>query len=232
MTVSVLVPFTPGSCAHRDRSWDWVRTRLESCFPDWQIVVGTCPGTWSKGVALADAASRADGDVLVMHDADVFTSIESLAESVEQVQAGAPWSVPHMLVHRLTPKASEQVLASDPKKATAADRARREVVRYRYPGQPGGGIAVLTRSAWDQVPVDPRFLGWGGEDEAWGIALDATIGRHHRGQAPLLHLWHPLQPTHAHNRAVLPSTQELVDRYKATQGRPDEVARILQEVVM
>lgn len=227
----MLVPFTPGVCAYRDRSWAWVRARLEQFHPDWQIVVGTCDGPWSKGAALADAAARADGDLIVMHDADLYVEVEQLERAVAAVAAGAPWAVPHMKVYRLAEKSSQKILDREPRPIDVP-RTRREVTRYHYTGVAGGGIAVLPRATWDRVPVDPRFVGWGGEDEAWGIALDALAGRHTRGRGHLIHLYHPQQETHRDLGAVLPETDRLATRYKAAKGDPVAVAAILEEVLI
>jgi len=44
-------------------------------------------------------------------------------------------------------------------------------VQRPYPGYPGGGITVLPRSTYTEVPLDLRYEGWGQEDESWAHAL-------------------------------------------------------------
>jgi hypothetical protein len=57
----------------------------------------------------------------------------------------------------------------------------------------GGGIVVTHRDTMLDIPLDPRFTSWGQEDESWAMALWCLLGEPWRGEAPLLHLWHPLE---------------------------------------
>jgi hypothetical protein len=94
-------------------------------------------------------------------------------------------------VLRLTALASRQVYESGewPLRRTTTTYAQRP-----YPGRPGGGMTVLSRDLYRQVPLDPRFVGWGQEDEAWALALRRIAGREWRGVEDLWHLWHTPQP--------------------------------------
>ena len=171
--VSVVVPWrdSPG----RAVVWEWLQARWEAHHPDWQLVTGTCPdGPWRKAVAVADALTRADGDVLVVADADVWCDGVSVA--VDAVIGGARWAIPHQRLHRLTELATAAVLDGQP-------WPRRDPAAYTqrpYTGRPGGGIVVMTRAMYERVPIDPRFGGWGHEDEAWALALYCLAGRPHR----------------------------------------------------
>lgn len=192
--VSVVIPWRPG-CPHRQAALEWVLRSYRDRHPDWQIVVGAAPpGPWCKATAVAAAVARADGDVLVVADADVWC--RDAADAVAAVQRGrAAWAIPHRLVHRLTPDATATVLGGRWDLDDAINRPGLSHLAERpYVGIPGGGLVVLPRSLWEDVPLDPRFRGWGGEDHAWGYALACLHGRPWRGRAPLWHLWHPPQP--------------------------------------
>lgn len=228
--ISVLVPFTPGACRHRDRAWDYVRERLEHFHPDWQIVVGTSPDPWSKGRAVADALTRADGDVLVMHDADSFVPAASLRDAVAAVEPGV-WAMPHLQVHRINEGHTRALYAEGIlDEVTLPNRGAR--TRMVYQGTVGGGVVAITRADYEACPIDPRFEGWGGEDDAWGRALCTLIGGTivnngpaglhppHRGDGNLWHLHHPLARTHRNREGVLPETNALVARYKECTGVP------------
>lgn len=235
--VAVVVPFTPGACADRDRAWEYVRARLEHFHP-WPIIVGATEGRWSKGRAVENALALTGADVIVMHDADSFVSPDALEAAVAAVAPGV-WAMPHQLVHRLneasTAKLYHEGLAGD---LTVGRHAR---LRYAYPGTPGGGIVALTRADYERCPIDPRFEGWGGEDDAWGRALCTLIGGEirnngphgaippHRGTADLWHLYHPLAPTHRHRDGVLPETNALVARYKEATGSPRLMAALVAD---
>lgn len=188
--VSVLVPWRDNGAADRRDAWKHVRGLWEAAHPDWQIVEGDAPGrAWRKGLAVLDALSRADADVLVIADADVWC--DGIGEAVNAVVSGrARWAMPHHRVLRLTSVASAEVYRSGrwPRHRTVTTYAQRP-----YPGHPGGGMVVMTRAAYAAAPIDTRFAGWGQEDDSWAIALRSLVGPGWRGTADLWHLWHAPQ---------------------------------------
>lgn len=187
MTVSVLVPFRPDG-AERDRNWRWLRARLEGEHPGWEIVEASCgDGPWNKPAAVNRAARRSSGDVLVVSDADVFVAGRALDAAVARVRHAA-WVVPHGPTRRLTEAATAAVVeGADPRRA-------RTYGRTRVAGA-GGGLLVVPRAGFELVGgMDENFAGWGFEDVAFALALDALVGPHVRLDAPLFHLWHRPQP--------------------------------------
>lgn len=177
--VSVLIPWRPGD-AHREAACRWVTARYEAL--GWEVLYGSPPpGPWCKALAVSDALQRATSGLLVLADADAWC--DDAPRAVEAL-ATHQWAIPHRLVHRLTATATTDVLAGTPND---------ELDNPPYYGTIGGGIVAIRRTTYDEVPLDPRFLGWGGEDHAWGIALRSLAGRPWIGQRPLVHLWHPPQ---------------------------------------
>jgi len=186
-TVAVVVPWRPDP--HRERLWSFLRPRWDAL--GYEVVEGSCPvdGSWCKAVAVADGIARTQADVIVVADADVWC--DGVPAAVNAVNKGEAWAIPHHLVKRLTPASTDDTLATGDWPAvrnsfTYADRP--------YIGHPGGGIVVLTRAAWDTAPLDPRFSGWGQEDNSWALALRVLCGREWRGVEDLWHLWHAPQP--------------------------------------
>lgn len=223
LTVSVLVPYRPDG-DDRDRAWRHVRSWWAVQHPGWQVVTGTCPpGLWRKAVAVDDAFSRATGDVLVVADADVIC--HGVADAVAVVAAGrAPWAIPHGLVFRLSAAASHAVYGG------ALPRSQQtRLARPAYWGVEGGGVTVLPRAVYRQVPLDPRFVVWGQEDEAWASALQVLAGRRWRGDAPLWHLWHP-PPQRINRRRGNDQGWRLWQRYgQAVKAGPDVMRRLVGE---
>lgn len=182
--VSVIIPWAPDvGCRHRQAALAWTVSRWVAT--GHEVVVGEHTGPWCKAVAVADGLTRATGDVLIVADADVWTP--GWQHAVEQVVAGAPWAMPHGPVHRLTHAATQQVL--DGYEAAPG----MDLTQHPYEGWPGGGMVVLGRATYEQTPLDPRFVGWSGEDESWARALTVLHGPGWRGTSPLWHLWHPPQ---------------------------------------
>lgn len=184
--VSVLIPYRPDA-GHRGQALEWVLRQWADRHPDWQVVVGQhTEGPWCKAIAVADALTHADCDLLVLADADVWC--DRVDQAVDAVHRGAPWAIPHGRVHRLDASATGLVLAGT---HPAAINGR--LARAPYRGVEGGGMTVLPRATYEQVPFDPRFKGWGQEDESHGLALTTLAGRPWRGTAHLWHLWHEPQ---------------------------------------
>ncbi len=220
MTVAVVVPYQPTD-EHRARARTFILDHYRQHHPTWELIEGNLPEwvPWSKGAALNVAIETTDADVLVLADADSFIDPHVVADAVRLVEVGAArWVVPHRLVHRLTEEATTAVYAGHRPRLA-------EVVRRHYTGLAGGGIVVLTRTAYDTVGgIDPRFLGWGGEDLTFGWALGTLVGPHTRLTAPLVHLWHP-HP--APNLRGSLESEALVAEYRAARGVP----RLMRAVI-
>lgn len=192
MTVSVLVPWRPG-CPHRERAWAWVRHRYESSYPDWEIVTSSGPaGPFSRSAAILDAASRARGDVLVVADADVWCDPAAAVDAA----SSSPWAIPHRLIHRLSADSTERLIGGADWRGLplSTDNAQD---RKPYRGHQAATLLVLRRDVLEEAPPDPRFVGWGQEDDAWAGALNTLVGAPWRGYADLVHLWHPPQARHS-----------------------------------
>lgn len=198
----------------RTANWHRVFNRLAEGFPLADIRVGECDGPWCKATAIEDALARTDADVLVIHDADVIVSRDALANAVMIVASGeAPWAMPHGRVYRLNEQGTQHFYAHD----TLKDR---HLARAPYRAVPGGGLIVVSRDVYTDVGgFDPRFVGWGGEDEAFGLALKVMHGEGwHGADERLWHLWH--DPAAPGARRPFGENGELLDRYRAATTAP------------
>lgn len=214
MEAAVLVPWRPG-CPHREAAWAWLHPRLEA---SWPVIEGRCEhGPWVKADAVADALTRTTADVLIVHDADVWA--DNLPDVVARVEPGR-WVIPHRHVHRLDQPSTAAVLAGGPVEGKTTERP--------YRGHPGGGVVALHRTDYERTPLDPRFAGWGQEDDAWALALTRTLGGSIRLNADLWHLWHPPQD----RRSRVSGSRANVDlflRYRQART-PAAMAQLLAEV--
>jgi hypothetical protein len=220
LTVSVIVPWR-GDDAHRDAAWAWVRARWAERFPGWQLVTGTAPeGEWCKAAAIAAALPEAQGDVLVIADADVWC--DGVLQAVTAICEGARWAVPHHLVQRLDEASTRAIADGAPLGVTF------RLAQRAYAGFAGGGMTVLPRATYERVPLDARFAGWGQEDEAWAIALTCLTGEPWRGTASLWHLWHPPQPRIT-RRWGSETSRALWQRYHQARYDPHAMRALLDE---
>lgn len=197
-----------------------MKARYRAAHPDWQVVEGFGGDPWVKADAVADGLTRAAGRVLVVADADCWT--DGLGEAVALLDEGAPWVIPHLTVHRLTPESTTAVYAgADPADAHDWDQAP-------YHGWAGGGFFVIRRVDYQRAPMDRRFVGWGLEDASFALAADELVGHHQRLTWPLWHLWHPPQPRMS-RRVGNPESEALWRRYRRSRGRPDRMSSLVAE---
>lgn len=208
----------------RGRALGYVEQWYDRHFPDVELISGACApnSEWSKGEAIAAAFERTSAEVLVLADADSFMlDPADLRTAIDLVRlAGHPYAVPHSKVYRL--RSDETTRITD-----APELAPRlgYTVRPVYEGPIGGGITVVARSAFKLVGgIDRRFLGWGGEDVAFGWALQTLAGEGQRLAGRLVHLWHP-HP--APNLRGSPASEELVARYRAARGVRRRMAAVV-----
>lgn len=219
MSVAVIIPFTSDE-PWRVRARDHV-ARWWSC-GGFNTVEGRCDGPWRKAVAVADAAARGDAEILVVADADVVLGDPfAVDDAIAAVRGGAAWAMPHGKVHRLDRAATEDVYDIGTSPGHTAGRTQRP-----YRGWPGGGIVVVARPTWERIPMDPRFVGWSGEDESWAAALDTLAGPCSRFDAALFHLWHPPQ-SRLSRRWGSREARVLTGRYRAARNDPGRMETLV-----
>lgn len=219
MSVDVLVPFR-GGCEHREAAWEFLRTRYAERHTTWRLIAAPPPqGPWRKGLALSDALGFSRAEIVVQIDADVWT--DGLPTAVAAVKAGAAWAMPHDQVFRLGEEATRAYMADEPWRHLP-------LAQPAYRGIPGGGAIVARREALVTAPVDPRFEGWGQEDEAQAFALRTLYGEPWRGGADLIHLWHPPQDRWTRKRGSAESWA-LRRRYGKAHNDPAAMAALIEE---
>lgn len=216
MTVAVVVPLHLTD-DHRARAWEYVREHYETSHP-WPIICGaSTDNVWSKGAVVNRAIEGTAADRLVIADADCIIDPERLAQAVAMLE-DAPWVVPHSQIRRLTEESTTKFIAGHTPKPLPLARAG-------YQSVPGGGIFTIRRDAFDHVRgFDERFLGWGGEDWAFGQAMNRLVGRPEQLRGPLWHLWHP------RNQPKYPKAgRELLRRYRVAARDPEAMRRLIDE---
>lgn len=166
------------------------------------------------------AVARSTADIVVVADADVLC--DGLPEAIRAVEMGAPWAKPHRDVHRLSEEGTEAVYNGEDWREQTLDR---EV----YRGIAGGGYVIARRETLMEIPLDPRFSGWGQEDESWALALITIAGPPYIGDADLIHLWHPPQERLSRRKGSH-ENWALMRRYAAARRDPELMRSILKEI--
>lgn len=213
---AVIIPWRPG-CPHREAALEWVCGRWRGLGLD--PILGVHDGAeWCKASAVANGLAETTADTVIVADGDVWC--DGITEALQAADT-ATWVIPHKLVHRLTQDATADVLAG-----AAPDLKRTE--QRPYSGQPAGGIVILRRATYDDVPLDAQFVGWGQEDQSWDLALRTLAGRPVRFTAPLIHLWHPPQPRLTRSRGSAAS-RDRYTRYQRARNKPAAMRALVEE---
>lgn len=217
-TVAVVIPWA-GGCPHRLRALAFVRRWYTREFCAWSVVVGVASAEpWCKARAAMPAIAASTADIIVLADADVICTGTGLA--VGQVARGKPWAIPHDRVVRLDQAATEQLLETGVEGETHAERPHAPMI--------GGGILVARRDVLLDAPLDPRFVGWGQEDDCHGRALRSLYGEPWQGSSDLLHLWHP--PQQRQSRSIgSDESWALRRRYRSARNDPAAMRELLRE---
>jgi hypothetical protein len=223
MTVSVVFPWRAG-CLWREASYRWVAERYATLFPDWELVEGTSPdGPFSRAAAILDGARKSSGDLIVVADADVWCDPTAAVDAA----AESGWAIPHKMIHRLSEESSALFMAGAPLEGLGLDQSNRQDSKP-YRGHECGTLVVLQRELLFDVPPDPRFIGWGQEDDAWSLALRTLAFPPVRFDADLVHLWHPAQPRIS--RIVgTPEGKALHFRYQRARNKPQRMRALIEE---
>lgn len=186
MKLSVICPLRAGF--GHDRNAAWTTARVAAFAGDeTEIIFGNSPdGLFNKAAAVNDGASRATGDVLALLDADAMLTRYAVLRAV-QIVADGGWCRPFHTVWALTEHYSAQVLEYPPSLDVPIDESE---VAHKMPLNPGMAVFLSRRDFEDIGGMDPRFVGWGGEDESWGFQCGTLLGQSQRVEAVCGHLWH------------------------------------------
>ncbi|KHF35503.1 Galactosyltransferase [Paenibacillus sp. P1XP2] len=220
--ISVLIPYQSDG-GPRDEALRFVRSFYKRVLPEAEICVGELTGeTFSRSKAINKAASAATGSRWIIADGDLIYDPELIRGALRQLREDN-WIIPFTSITRLTLSNSQSAYRSEavwPLQVpveTKPDDARYFV----------GGVSVVTRTAFETIGgYDERFIGWGGEDEAFAYSMDTIIGKHIRLEGNLLHFWHPFvgpsgNPHYGQNYA-------LFQEYRKALGHRAEMSRLIQ----
>ena len=217
-SVDLIVPYLPDG-GLRDKNFHYLTSLWEEYYPSLNICVGSPRGDmWNKAQALDEAVSKARAKTLIVADADVWCTPTQLVQAVAYVDQRCGWAIPHQKVVRLD-EGTSAAWTPDYRGKIKCDRAP-------YVGVPGGGLFVIRREDYLNVPMDPRFRGHSGQDIAWAHSADTLISRHMRFFGRLIHLWHPQQPTKGDPAFSKPNFR-LMNEYARARGNRTHMRRLV-----
>lgn len=214
MKVSVVIPWRPNGQSERERNLELTREWFSDLYP---VVFADSGDPEFSRAESRNAGVRACmlSDVVVVCDADFLPPLDAVKAACEGAQSDGRLHQPFTEALYLTEAETASYLAGE----GLPERSGEDLT---------GGCFVMTPEAWFAAGgMDPRFRGWGGEDDAFRIAAETLLGArvHHQGVMP--HLYHPFagkfgSDEHKANLALL-------RRYVRASGNPKRIRQIINE---
>ncbi|MGY4690677.1 glycosyltransferase family 2 protein [Salibacterium sp. K-3] len=224
-SLSIILPFQTDN-GPRERVFQWVRSFYQHQIKHADVCIGESQGSpFCKAAAVNDGADKAGGDVLAIIDSDIICPPAVLQKAV-RLLTQHPWVIPYTEVRNLTRPQTDALLKRPSSRPFPVQMRGGSVQDGKQ--LPYGGINVLLRSCFFQAGgFDERFIGWGGEDDAFACAVDTLCGPHERIPGAVFHLHHPSskggRPLHYRRNA------KLAHRYCSAYGNTHEMKKILNE---
>lgn len=179
---------------HRDRLWRFLKQNF------WQLPVTEGyhkDGPFNRSLALNIAALQAGNwHVAVFIDSDAYIDPERLKEAVRLAIDKQKVVIPFNRVIELNEWATTEVLDT---KKLLFDPSDEQIDNIRtVDSQIQSLFVVVPRNIYEQIGgFDEKFVGWGGEDNAFYKAAQIVGGEVLRLDGDALHLWHQ-QASRAH----------------------------------
>lgn len=230
MAVSILIPYRADDERHevrlveganRSEIFAFVRRRWELLLPEAEIVVAR-PATkaMNRSQARNRAFAAAQGDVLVVADADIVAEKAQIDAAMARLDTGASWVIGYQHYLQLNGADTRVLLGKAPDSALERPKSPRWSTT-----EGNAGLLVMDRGAWTAVSgYDERFVEWGWEDWAFANALETLVHGQVRVPGFVLHLCHPRSRNRTKRQGA-----ELFGRYHDAHGDPEAMAKLVSE---
>jgi predicted glycosyltransferase involved in capsule biosynthesis len=226
--ISLLIPFR--NTGDRDKQFNWLQKRWKSLGKDFEIIVAEDDGKdpFSKTMAVNNAYKKSTSDILAIMDADVWLDPQILLDAADFIRKNPnSWVRPCRNVYRLKKETTKKIIKLDiDKPFPKINESECERISIAI-----GGICVFSKKQFESVGgMDPRFRGWGGEDNAWNALLDAKFTKAQMWGKDLYHLWHPRERDQ-NNNAIWIGQDERNTKIAKEYGSVFKDAILLEKII-
>lgn len=222
--VSIIIPFQT-DYGPRAEVFVWVKKFFEVAMPDAELCLGRLNSREiNKSRAVNLAAKEATRDIFLIVDADTVFDPNIILESIKLLQH-AEWVVPFSEVYDIPMDVTERIMSTKPNWPLNAKLEEFQKVNWMYDGF-AGKVNLVPRRNFEKVGgFDERFVGWGGEDDAFAFSVNTLCGKAVNYDAKVFHLWHPPGFTNPNSKG----NDDLVARYMFASGNKEEMLKIIKE---
>jgi len=205
MSFTVVIPWrTDGGS--RQRIHDWVFERWSLVYPTTAIIVADSGDeTFSRGASRNVGVEQSSTSVVVLADSDTVPIKAFVDAAVATAERGTMcFAYDKKRYYNLAEGPTERYLNLSP----MTEVTKPLPGEYEHELTSWAGMIAVPRANFDQIGgYDERFVGWGHEDLAFQIKMDAECGPHERVNGGyVVHLWHP------RGDATFDTTHELQNR--------------------
>jgi predicted glycosyltransferase involved in capsule biosynthesis len=228
--ISLLIPFR--NLEQRLDQFVWLEQRWRSLGDDFEIIVSEDDGVdpFSRSVAVNNAYKRSTADILAVVDADLWLDPQIFLDAVKFITNNPKsWVRPCTDVYRIKKEITAEIIKQSPNDEfpnITEEHCHRISVAT-------GGVCIFSRKQFETVGgMDPRFRGWGGEDNAWNIIMDRTFTDAQRWNKNLYHLWHPRnrddqgKPAYPGQKTT---NEHLLQEYKTASKNPVSLESLIKD---
>ncbi|WP_028603911.1 glycosyltransferase family 2 protein [Ottowia thiooxydans] len=182
--------------------------------PNCAVLFAYNAGSFNKAWGLNIGVRRSNAPVIVFTDADLLIP-DMLPRSVEHCLRNTQMVKPYRQVLDLSPETTAHLRAGD---QTALQRMPGTASTRQMQGETAplcGGAFAIRRDAFLKLGGwDERFVGWGGEDDAFSYKVQrARLATLEFDDAIALHLHHPRSRDRETHAAQYASNLALLERY-------------------
>lgn len=192
--IPVLVPYRADG-GHRDEVWSYLNDWYWGDDPDSDfrfcttVAADVDTGDFNRSAAINQAARDAGNwDVAVIADADTWVPRRQLDKAVQLARRTGKLVSALSSVIELTEDSTLTILQGHPvwPQHLSVDKCRTDDAVTQ------SSIIVVPRVLWERIGgFDEKFVGWGGEDNAFWQAARIIAGPPLRIDGAAFHLWHP-----------------------------------------
>lgn len=220
MRVGIVIPYG-GSCPFRKRALAWQIDYMTEQLPDAQISLGLDerqPFSYATACNAAVNALDPDIDILVLTGADSFVHPHALKQAIQMADQ-QPGYVRAFDCYRKANRAWTMASLD----WQTLHQVPAGCVEWESAQAASPGVGALRRECYQQIGgYDERFQGWGYEDLAFMLTLEAHWPTR-QVAGDLVHHWHPTSDTLANHQQSERNRRLYTQLYEPHAGNPTQL---------